>query len=165
MSTSVLISGGLGFVGSAVVATLEEAHPEWILSVLDIAEPTDLRPQVTYYCCDLTNSLQVEEVIQHVKPNAVVHTAAFVPELAERYGRRAHERVFNINVGGTRHILTAAKANGVKAFVYTGSCTAVTDDLSKQYPNIDETWPVSSHSLSYGASKASPPSAQVGALD
>lgn len=164
MPVSVLITGGLGFVGSAVVAALEESHPEWTLSILDLAKPTGWQPHGTYHCCDITDSARVEEVVQNVKPTAIIHTAGIVPELAERYGRKDCEKVFNVNVDGTRNILAAAKANGVKALVWTGSCTAVTDDFSKQYPNIDETWPVSSHSLIYGESKASPSPLHHGTL-
>lgn len=155
MSTSVLITGGLGFVGSAVVAALQESHPEWILSVLDLTEPVDLQASVTHCKCDITDSARVEEVVSCIRPTAIIHTAGIVPELADRYGRKARERVFKVNLDGTRNILVAAKRSDVKAVVWTGSCTAVTDDFSKQYPNIDESWPVSSHSLVYGESKAS----------
>lgn len=52
-------------------------------------------------------------------------------------------------------MLDAARGNGVEAVVWTGSCTAVTDDMRYQYPNIYETWPTSGHSLIYGESKVS----------
>ena len=73
--------------------------------------------------------------------------------LAERYGRKDRDKVFRVNVAGTRNMLVAAKDNGVEAFVWTGSCTAVTDDMKYQYPNVDERWPTSNHSLIYGESK------------
>lgn len=63
--------------------------------------------------------------------------------------------MFNVNVNGTRNMLAAAKAAGTRAFVWTGSFTAVTDDMRHQYANIDERWPTSSHSLIYGESKVS----------
>ncbi|KAL8710189.1 MAG: hypothetical protein Q9225_007336, partial [Loekoesia sp. 1 TL-2023] len=156
MGTSVLVTGGYGFVGSAVVAALQEHHPEWMLSILDLQKPVDERSGVTYWNCDITDPTLVEEVVSKIKPSAVIHTVGIVPDLADRYSGEARERVFKVNVEGTRNLLAAAKNNGVKAFVWTGSCTAVTDDFSKQYPNIDERWPVSSRSLIYGESKASP---------
>lgn len=162
MGTSVLVTGGSGFVGSAVVATLQKSHPEWKLSILDLQKPIDKRSGATYWNCDITNSVMVEEVVPRIKPTAVIHTAGIVPDLTDRYGRQARERVFKVNVEGTRNILAAAKSNDVKAFVWTGSCTAVTDDFSKQYPNVDECWPVSSHSLIYGESKASPMVSDLG---
>ncbi|KAL9603531.1 MAG: hypothetical protein Q9179_002148 [Wetmoreana sp. 5 TL-2023] len=155
MEISVLVTGGLGFVGSAVVAALQEQHPEWRLSVLDLQEPTDPKPQVTYQTLDITDQAAVEEAVSNLRPTAIIHTAGIVPELVDRYSRKEREKVFKVNVDGTRNLLAAASQNNVEAFVWTGSCTAVTDDFSKQYPNIDESWPTSSHSLIYGESKAS----------
>ena len=153
----ILITGGSGFVGSAVIAALREQHPEWRLSVLDLREPIEPQSDVGYWTCDITNDAEVERLIVRIKPTGIVHTAGIVPDLKDRYSRNAREKVFKVNVDGTRNIVTAAQANGVKALVWTGSCTVVTDDLSQQYPNIDESWPTSSHSLIYGESKASIP--------
>ncbi|KAI4150667.1 MAG: hypothetical protein L6R39_002208 [Caloplaca ligustica] len=156
MPTSVLVTGGSGFVGSAVVSAVKESHPEWLVSVLDLSKPVQPDVHVKYWTGDITDINRVEEIVSTTKPTAIIHAAGIVPELADRYGRKTREHVFHVNVDGTRNILAAAKRNGVKAFVWTGSCTVVTDDLSEQYPNIDETWPVPSHSLIYGESKASP---------
>jgi sterol-4alpha-carboxylate 3-dehydrogenase (decarboxylating) len=60
-----------------------------------------------------------------------------------------------VNVEGTRNMLAAARESGVEAFVYTSSCCCVTDNMSIQYPNIDESWPLSHQSLVYGESKVS----------
>ncbi|KAL9597784.1 MAG: hypothetical protein Q9219_004911 [cf. Caloplaca sp. 3 TL-2023] len=154
MVQSVLVTGGSGVLGSAIVTAMRESHPEWILSILDLRRPTDTKPGISFWDCDVTDSAAVEEVICRIKPTAVIHTAGMVPDLVDRYGRKARGKVFKVNVEGTRNVLAAAKSNGVKALVWTGSCTAVTDDFSKQYPNINESWPVSSHSLIYGESKA-----------
>ena len=155
MEPTVLVTGGAGFVGSAVIAALREHHPEWKLSVLDLKQPS--QRQVEYWTCDITNEAEVEALVAKIKPTGIIHTAGIVPDLTDRYGRKARERVFRVNVDGTRNIVTAVQNNAVKALVWTGSCTAVTDDFSRQYPNIEESWPTSSHSLIYGESKASLP--------
>lgn len=155
MELSVLVTGGLGFVGSAIVAAIEEQHPEWTISILDLHKPDNPQPYIAYYVCDITDQAQTEEVISKIKPAAVIHTAGVVPRWGDRYSRNHQERLFSINVEGTRNILTAAKSSNIKAFVWTGSCCAVTDDLSRQFPNIDERWPTTEHSLVYGESKAS----------
>ncbi|KAL9020430.1 MAG: hypothetical protein Q9185_002305 [Variospora sp. 1 TL-2023] len=155
MPLSVLVTGGLGFVGSTVVSALQKCHPEWTVSVLDMANAAESDYSIAYWYCDITNSLDVEKTVFNVRPTAIIHTAGVVPQLADRYGKKARERVFKVNVKGTRNILAAAERNGVKVFVWTGSCTAVTDDFSRHYPNIDESWPISNHSLIYGESKAS----------
>jgi sterol-4alpha-carboxylate 3-dehydrogenase (decarboxylating) len=50
-------------------------------------------------------------------------------------------------------MVEAARACGCQAFVYTSSCCAVTDDMSRPYANMDEGWPVSEKSSIYGESK------------
>ncbi|KAL9581377.1 MAG: hypothetical protein Q9212_003930 [Teloschistes hypoglaucus] len=156
MELSILVTGGLGFVGSAIVAAIEEHHPEWTISVLDLHMPNNPQPYIAYHVCDITDQTRTEEVMSEIKPAAVIHTAGVVPGWGERYSRKHKERFFRVNVEGTRNLLTAAKSSKVKAFVWTGSLCAVTDDLERQYPNIDESCPTSHRSLVYGESKANP---------
>lgn len=93
------------------------------------------------------------KAFQAVRPQVVIHSAAIIPPLNERYGRRLEKLVVEVNVEGTRHALDAARQSGCSAFVYTSSCCAVTDDMSVSYINIDERWPVSPVSSVYGESK------------
>ena len=154
MATSLLITGGAGFLGSAIVNAVQERHPEWAVTVLDLTLPHVQIPNINYRSGDVTDATSVNSIVHDLKPDVIIHSAGLVPELAFRYGREQQDRVFNINVNGTRNMLAAAKFSGVKALVWTGSCTAIIDDLRYQYRNIDERWPTSSHSLIYGESKA-----------
>ena len=156
MSTvSVLITGGTGFVGSAIVDALQEKHPDWALTVSDLNIADNLKINVNYVKGDITNADDIKKVMTKANPNVVIHTAGLVPQLAVRYNRKVRDRVFEVNVEGTRKMLAAATESGVEAFVWTSSCCCVTDDFRYQYQNIDETWPTSSHSLVYGESKVS----------
>lgn len=155
MAISILITGGAGFVGSAIVDAVQEKHPQWKVSVLDLQMPSHPRKDVHYQLGDITIPTDVEMIVHLVRPNAIIHSAGLIPELASRYNSRARNKVFNVNVKGTRNVLAIARRAEVEALVWTGSCTAVTDDVRFEYPNIDETWPTSSHSLVYGESKAS----------
>ena len=155
MSISVLITGGVGFLGTFLVQATKEQHPEWEIAVLDLNLPKTPRENIAYEIGDVTDLASVTAIVDKTKPNVIIHTAGLVPELAGRYGRKQRDRIFDINVNGTRNMLAAAKMAGVQAFVWTGSCCAVTDDMRYQYPNIDERWPTSNQSLIYGESKAS----------
>lgn len=130
-----------------------EQHPEWEVTVLDLNLPTVAAPKAAYEVVDVTNATVVNAIVDKVRPDVIIHAAGLVPELAGRYSKEQEARVFDVNVNGTRNMLVAAESAGVRAFVWTGSCCAVTDDMRYQYANIDERWPVSSHSLVYGESK------------
>ena len=155
MTVSILITGGAGFVGSAIIDAVQEKHPQWKVSVLDLQMLSHPRSSVHYERGDITLPADVERIVHLVRPTAIIHSAGFIPELASRYNRKARNRAFSVNVEGTRNVLTIAKSAGVEVLVWTGSCTAVTDDVRFEYPNIDESWPTSSRSLVYGESKAS----------
>ncbi|KAL8843505.1 MAG: hypothetical protein Q9170_000009 [Blastenia crenularia] len=116
MCLKLLVTGGSGFVGSAIIAALQEAHPDWALSILDLQKPVHPRPGVAYWDCDVTDFARLKEIVSKIKPSAIIHAAGMVLDLVDRYRRKARERVFNINVSGTRNILAAAKDNGVIAF-------------------------------------------------
>ena len=154
MATSVLITGGAGFVGSAIVDAVRQQHPDWKVTSLDIKSPSYPKEGVCYEIGDITEPVNLELVIDTVQPTAIIHAAGLVPELADRYKRQARKHVFQVNVHGTQNVIAAAKNAGAKALVWTGSFTAVTDNMSFDYPNVDESWPTSSHSLIYGESKA-----------
>ena len=154
MTISVLITGGIGFLGVFIVDAVRRQHPEWKVTVLDLLMPKIPKENVAYECADVTHLASVAAVIDRIKPVVIIHTAGLVPELAGRYSRKQRDKVFDINVSGTRNMLAAARTAGVEAFVWTGSCCAVTDDMRYQYPNIDERWPTSNKSLIYGESKA-----------
>ena len=150
---SVLVTGGLGFLGSAIVDSLQEKHPEWSVAVLDLQYPVHARSNVEYRIADVTCLSDIRTVAHEIRPDIIIHTAGIIPGLSSRYERKSWERVFEVNVEGTRNMLFVAKEYGTKAFVWTSSVCCVTDDMRYQYANIDETWPTSSHSLMYGESK------------
>lgn len=156
MLQHILITGGTGFVGSAIARAVAEQHPECAITILDRNPPNTthaLPDNIAFVQADITVPDDLYKALQQVKPQIVVHTAGIVPELSERFGRRLEQRAWKTNVEGTRNMLGAAREAGVKGFVYTSTCCVVTDDMNMPYPNIDERWPASSSSLIYGESK------------
>ena len=155
MATSVLVTGGTGFLGVFIVDALRTKHPDWDLTIFDLNPPKKSKPNITYLQGDVTIAEDAESVVEKVKPRAIIHSAGIVPPLKDRFSRELEASVLNINVNGTRNMLAAAQSNNVPAFIYTSSCTAVTDDFQRSYRNIDEAHPTSPfHSLIYGESKA-----------
>ena len=156
--SSALVTGGTGFVASAVINALLEQYPNCAVTSLDLKPANGAakhRSAVDYRTVDITDAKEASRAVHDAKPSVIIHAAGIVPSLTRRYTRKDRDLVWKVNVEGTRNMLAAAQEAGVRAFVYTSSCCSVTDDLKYQYPNIDETWPTSHHSLIYGESKAS----------
>ncbi|PGH13877.1 hypothetical protein AJ80_06146 [Polytolypa hystricis UAMH7299] len=154
---SALITGGTGFLGSAIARALHEKHPDCKITVLDTKDPAAIRPLpdgVSFINADITSYEDVRSAIEPVKPQVIFHVAAMLGSVSERYGRKERDVMFKVNVTGTKNLLEAAKSMGVEAFVHTSSIAAVMDDMTTEYANVDERWPTTHSSLIYGESKA-----------
>ena len=110
----VLVTGGAGFVGREVVKKL--FHDGYEVTVLDKAEkPADFT-HVKYIKGDLQNAAKC--VIACAEQDFVIHLGA-KPRIPESFINP--DDYFDDNVTGTKNILTAASAVGVRKFVYASS--------------------------------------------
>ena len=140
-----LITGGNGFLGSHLARVLTGAgHRVRVL----YQEGTDhdrlagLDPAPELVPGDLLDPPGLERACQD--QDAVFHMAAVVQDWGPR------ELFQRVNVGGTRNLLDAAVARGVRRFVFTSSLAV------HRYVGItdgDETWPRDNTDHPYGASK------------
>lgn len=106
MSMKTFVTGVAGQLGRDVMDELLLRGMEGVGS--DIV-PVDSR----CISLDITDSTAVERVLNEVKPDAVVHCAAWTAvDLAEDADKQ--EKVRAINVGGTRNIALACKKLGCK---------------------------------------------------
>ena len=165
-SQKVFITGGTGFVGRAIISRLQATHPDWTLFSYDKVPPIvdSSKPQnppinhskVNYINGDICDLAAVKAALAQASPVLVIHTAGIVPPLADRWSRRLQDTVYKINVTGTETLLAASRSTpSVSAFVWTGSCCAVIDDVRFAYPNADESWRTTPKgSTIYGESKA-----------
>ncbi|MCQ1947102.1 SDR family oxidoreductase [Arthrobacter sp. zg-Y1116] len=119
--TRVCVTGGNGFLGSAVTAGLAD-HPEisYVLS-LDIREPAEERrlAGVEYALADVC-SPDVARLLQSHRIDTVVHLAAIVNP-----GKHTtREQEFQVDVVGSRNVLAACISAGVKHVVISSSGAA-----------------------------------------
>src|SRR5262245_65131183 len=112
----VLVTGGNGFLGRAVVAELKQRGHE--VSSASRQPSRELAALgVRTLTCDLRNREHVERAVQGQE--AVVHAAA----MTGLHGARADfERT---NVEGTRFVLEACRASGARKVVFTSSPSVV----------------------------------------
>jgi len=138
------VTGGNGFLGRAIVAELKRrGHAVCSASRRPSAELAALG--VRTLTCDLRNREHVERAM--VGQDAVVHAAA----LTGIHGTRAD--FVRTNVEGTRFVLEACRASGVKRLVYTSSPSVVFD--GRDHRQADESLPYPRRYLAaYPATKA-----------
>lgn len=112
----VLVTGGTGFVGSAVVrALLRAGHGD----VRVLARPTSPRANlaglsVRVLVGDLTDPSSLRGAVAGVR--TLFHVAGHY-----RLWARRPDAFYGVNVEGTRHLIEAAAAAGVERIVYTSS--------------------------------------------
>jgi len=140
----VLVTGGNGFLGGAIVAELKRRGH--FVSSASRRPSAELAAQgVRTLTCDLRNREHVEPAVEGHE--AVVHAAA----LTGIHGSRADfERT---NVEGTRFVLEACRASGVRTLVYTSSPSVVFDGRDHRRANESLPYP-RRYLASYPATKA-----------
>lgn len=120
LKTSVLITGGAGYLGSQVVQRLANHHHIQLVS-MDIREvPKEGQlPGVTYLQGDVGNADFVK-ILQTYQIQTVIHLAAIVMP-AKPIPR---EVMYQVDVIGTKRLLEACVETGVKRFITTSSGAA-----------------------------------------
>jgi dihydroflavonol-4-reductase len=114
-----LVTGATGFVGAAVARALLNA--QWQVRVLarSGSDRSNLRAlPVEVHEGDLNHPASLQPALQGCE--ALFHVAADY-----RLGARDPEQLYRTNVEGTRAILTAAQAAGVRRIIYTSSVATV----------------------------------------
>ncbi|WP_028643004.1 SDR family oxidoreductase [Nocardioides sp. URHA0020] len=106
----VLVTGGGGFLGRSVVAGLTTAGHEVVSA--------DLRPPSVVM--DVTSRSAVDAVIGAERPEVVVHLASIVTPGPDS----TRELEYAVDVTGTRHVLDACVAHGVRRVVVSSSGAA-----------------------------------------
>lgn len=112
----VLVTGGSGFVGSHIVKRLLERGYE-VRSLGRSPQPEMKERGADVYCGDITDAGIVEAACSGV--DAVFHVAA----RAGVWGNWLS--YYRPNVIGTRNVLTACKAKGVRRLIYTSTPSVV----------------------------------------
>jgi sterol-4alpha-carboxylate 3-dehydrogenase (decarboxylating) len=147
--TRILLTGGSGFMGKAIVAELLDPNCPLEVSSLRIFDinkytgPSD--PRLEFLASDIRDYPAVVSACHNI--DLVIHSAAIVD-----WGTKSEEEVLSVNVEGTENILKACKEQNVKHLVYTSSLDAVFS--GKPLVNISEDLPYpETHPNSYCNSK------------
>lgn len=141
----VMVIGGCGFLGHHVVNLLVRDYlPKKTaasVSVVDLRCDRNRQPDaagVQYYEADITDAERMTAVLKEVQPDVVVHTAS---PPAQATTKVANSLFYKVNVEGTRTVIEACQAAGVRCLVYTSSASIISDNKTDLI-NADERWPV-----------------------
>ena len=135
----VLVTGASGFLGKVVCAELlQRGHEVHALVRRPGSEPSDC----TAVAGDLTDSERLTAAVSEVAPECVFHLAA---EIASQ---RDVAKIREVNVEGTKVLVDACEAAGVRRFVFAS--TVVTGDAKGEVLTEDTKLPVETE---YGRSK------------
>lgn len=138
-SPNILVTGGSGFLGSRIVKELladdTMLKPEKIIVFDQQDYKGQLHDKVEFIKGDIRDKKAVEKACSGI--DIVIHSAAIID-----WGTRTREEVLSVNVGGTKNIIEACKANDIHNLVFTSSLDAVFS--GKPLVDIDEKQPYAS---------------------
>lgn len=120
---TVLVTGGTGCVGSALLAELAARDPARLVSVSrGTTSGWPARQGAEYRQADVRDLASLARLVAEVRPDVIFHVAAQRdPGLAEA---EVH-RTLSTNVLGTRNVLAAAASAGVAQVVYASTGKAL----------------------------------------
>ena len=108
----ILVTGACGQLGFDVIKELNQRSIEALATDI-LPEASGLPQGLCYLPLDLTDPKAVRNAIAHIRPDAVIHCAAWTAvDAAEEPENR--EKVFAINARGTRNLAAACKEIGAK---------------------------------------------------
>lgn len=114
----VLITGSSGYLGSQTVAALA-GRADLAVIALDVREPAARLAGVTYEVADI-RAPEVDAIVARNHPEVVVHLASIVTP--GKNSNRAFE--YDVDVNGTRNLLQACVAHGVRRLIVSSSGAA-----------------------------------------
>ncbi len=151
----VLVTGGLGFIGSeAVIALIASGYKPIIvddlynskLAVLDRIETiSHVRPK--FYKVDCTKRLAVKKIFDENQIDSVIHFAGF-----KAVGESVSKPIeyYQNNLGSAITLLSVMKEKGVHKFIFSSSATVY--GIPNHVPLV-ETDPIGSATNPYGETK------------
>ncbi len=151
----ILVTGGLGFIGSHTVVELQNEGFEVVIidnlsnskiEVLDkITSITNIKP--AYYNLDLKDKSEVKSFFRNNKVDGIIHFAAYK---AVGESVRKPLEYYDNNLGSLIYILKEMRANNLNNFIFSSSCTVYgqADELP-----ITENAPIKPAESPYGNTK------------
>lgn len=144
----ILITGATGFVGACLTRRLVSLPGKIHVIVRqssNLWRIKDLTDKINLHYADLTDIISLSKIVQKIKPEIIFHLATY----GGYHFQQDANKIFEINLTGTKNLLTALSTVGFKAMINTGSSSEY--GIKKQPMSEDDLLePVTE----YGVSKA-----------
>lgn len=117
----VLITGGVGFIGANFVYKFLDLG--YKVNVFDRKEANlwrieKVKKQINFYSPNLTDYNETKKIISEIKPNIVIHFAAYG---AYQKTQQDIDTSINVNLRGAINLINACSKIDVECFINTGS--------------------------------------------
>ncbi|MGB3074887.1 MAG: NAD-dependent epimerase/dehydratase family protein [Chitinophagales bacterium] len=136
MNLNILVTGGKGFLGTAIVKELLDASAPLSVGEITVFDLKDedgmINEKVRYIKGDICNQVEISNACSGI--DLVIHAAAIVD-----WGTKKPKEVYHANFEGTQNVIAACKKNKVPMLVYTSSLDVVM--TGKPLVNINESQP------------------------
>ena len=142
MKKNILVTGGLGFIGSHLLERLIESN--YSVSVIDnLSAGSTYQPpkQVKFFCQDISDPKVIDLVVK-LKPQVIIHLAA------DNRVTSTQAEALKSNVIGTFNLLEAGKRAKIKQFIFSSSAAVYGDPASLPINETHPTRPISAYGLS-----------------
>ena len=134
----ILVTGGAGFIGSAVIAELQKYDNQiYVIDNLSFGNRKfiDVNDEC-FFKDDILNRPKMFEIFDKIKPELVIHLAAihFIPFCNEHPYESS-----NINIQGTINVLDAAQKSGIKKLIFasTAAVYPIYDDAVSEEHEVN----------------------------
>jgi len=134
----ILVTGGAGFIGSAVIAELQKYDNQiYVIDNLSFGNRKfiDVNDEC-FFKEDILNRPKMFEIFDKIKPELVIHLAAihFIPFCNEHPYESS-----NINIQGTINVLDAAQKSGIKKLIFasTAAVYPIYDDAVSEEHEVN----------------------------
>tara|TARA_B100001093_G_scaffold239990_1_gene229819 strand:- start:6760 stop:7767 length:1008 start_codon:yes stop_codon:yes gene_type:complete len=150
MNNSIIVTGGLGYIGSHTIVELKDNIDEFIIidnlsnSDIDVIKRLKnlIRNKIIHYNVSINNENDLKEIFKSHQPESVMHFAGLK---SVQEGELHPEKYFHTNVTGTASLLNALKEFNCSHFIFSSSATVYGNPEYLPYDEQHPTNPINNY--------------------
>ena len=119
---TILVTGGLGFIGSHLVHSLVQDAAEVHVLAKPKSDPWrlgDIAGKVRIHPCDITDRSMVKALVQEIRPKKLFHLAS---EVDVRRKAELVRSMYRVILDGTLNLLESVQGTDLDCFIHAGTC-------------------------------------------